>query len=189
MPPSLPLCFPSLHLAGLSLGCFCYLCSVCSGTSLPFQDLVTILVLDMLSSVFDRIHLPHLIFKILHPSSLISVLRCLTWADTVSLRLKFAFTCHNPLKRLTFALHHSGLVSEWCVVCFSRPGASPASGLWKGLWNVLVLWGHCCTKSLHKPPWNWVTLKALGENGVRMCVRERHSNRPEEGGAWQLYSL
>lgn len=78
---------------------------------------------------------------------------------------------------------------------FSWRGESPAPGLLtfgrEGIMRCVgfVKITNYQGKLLHKPPWNWVTLRALGENGVRMCVHERHSNRPGEGEHGQLYSL
>lgn len=55
-PLLLSLCCHSLHLlpwAGLSLGCFFYLHSVCCGACLPLQHLATVLVPDTLSSMLS----------------------------------------------------------------------------------------------------------------------------------------
>lgn len=194
LPPSLlSQSASSCFVSGLLLlFAFCLLWNISA-----LKDLATVLVLDTLPSISssrrDSSWFQH------PPSLLINLCPQMPhtgWYGIINIGFFYFFTPHSYLNQLAFALHRSGLASEsaaWCVVCFSRRGVSPAPGLWTFVWEGIM---RCVGfvritnyqgKLLHKPPWNWVTLSALGENGVRMCVRER--NRPGEWEHGQLYSL
>lgn len=86
--------------------------------------------------------------------------------------MEFAFSLNDHV----CLLRHSGLAAAAAAGCVSVGGASPSAGLWTfgsaeimrhvvGFVRITTYQG----KLLHKPPWNWVTLKALGKT-VRQCA-------------------